>query len=177
MPTIPIDWQKYPDLQDQEPTFLDQVSEFVTQVEQLTPAQKQTLAVFKAAELLNALVQIGEKRNSPERLGPEKAAAVSKIIRTAIRNRQMVLPNGDVISFQEPEIRTLIIDLGCQLFYAGKTDEAKWEQAMALSTAQYISLNAYMDDALERYTTQYPDLFPEYLIRTVTQKFIDPYRG
>ena len=37
--------------------------------------EREDLAVFKAAELVNALIQIREKKQSPDRFGPELAQA------------------------------------------------------------------------------------------------------
>ncbi len=174
MRTIEIDWDKYPILQEKEPQFLAEVAAFATRVYQLSESQKQKLALFKAAELLNALVQIRESKDAPGRVGPEKAAVSFKIVRAAIRNRRVVLPNGETVSLREPEIQD-IIDEGCQLFHAGKTDLEQWERAMALSTAQYITLNTYLEEELNRYAKQFQDLFPNTLVQAVKENFIEPY--
>ena len=174
MQTIEIDWDKYPILQKKEPQFLAEVAVFAAQICQLSEAQKQKLALFKAAELLNALVQIREREFAPDRLGPERAAVSFKIVRADIRNRRVVLPNGDTVSLQEPELQS-IIDEGCRLFHAGKTDPEQWERAMALSTAQYITLNTYLEEELDLYANQFQGLFPDTLVQAVKEKFIEPY--
>lgn len=176
MRSLAIDWDKYPILHDEDSEFLACVAEFAGEISQLSEEQQQRLALFKAAELVNALVQMRESRNAADRLGPEKAAASFKIVRAAIRDRQVELPDGETVSLHDPEIRTLI-DRGCRAFHAGKSDPEQWERAMALSTAQYIVLNPYLEGALDRYVGQFQALFPDGLVRAVKRTFVEPYRG
>ncbi|MEO0947132.1 MAG: hypothetical protein AAFY11_03130 [Cyanobacteria bacterium J06641_5] len=53
---------------------------------------------------------------------------------------------------------------------------AREQQVMALSTAQYIALSAYLESELDRYVGHLPDFFPEAIVQAVKENFIDPYR-
>lgn len=176
MQSIAIDWDKYPILHGEDPQYLASIAEFAARLAQLSEDQKQRLALFKAAELFNALVQMRESRSASDRLGPEKAAASFQMVRAAIRDRQITLPDGATVSWRDPEIRE-IIDEACHLFHMGKKDPEQWERAMALSTAQYIALSAYLEDEIDRYAGQFQELFPEAIVGSVKRTFVEPYRG
>lgn len=176
MPSIAIDWDDYPILHGEDPEFLQSIAAFVEQLSHLSEEQKQRLALFKAAELINALVQMRERRDASDRLGPEKAATSFKLVRAAIRDRRITLPDQTTISLQDPEIRSTI-DEGCRYFHLGKNDPEQWELAMALSTAQYIALSPYLEGELDRYASQLQELYPEAIVAAVKRTFIDPYRA
>jgi hypothetical protein len=57
--------------------------------------------MYKAAELVNALVQIRENKLAAGRVGPEKAAASRKLAREAFRNRCIDLFNGESVSLED----------------------------------------------------------------------------
>ena len=175
MQPIALDWDEYPILHGEDPEFLQSIAEFVTRLSRLSEEQKQRLALFKAAELTNALVQMRERRNASDRLGPEKAAASFKIVRAAIRDRQVSLPDGTTVSLRDPEIRSTI-DEACRYFHLGKNDPEQWQLAMALSTAQYIALSSYLEGELDRYAGQFQDLYPDAIVRATKRTFIEPYR-
>ncbi len=170
-----IDLSQYPVLAEKEPEFKALVSGFVARLAGLSETQKSKLALFKAIELTNALVQIREQENSPQRLGPEKAAASFKIVRAALRERQITLLGQEVVTFDEPELKA-IIDEGSRTFHAGKHDPEQWQQAMAFSTAQYIILHPYLPQRLQEFHHQYQDLFPPELAQEITARFITPYQ-
>jgi len=176
MQTTVINWEDYPILHGEDPEFLQTVAKFIAQLSQLSESQKQRLALFKAAELINALVQMRERRSASGRLGPEKAAASFKLVRAAIRDRQIKLPDTTIVSLHDPEIRATI-DEACRYFHLGKKDPEQWELAMALSTAQYIVLSPYLESELDRYASQLQDLYPEAIVQAVKRSFIEPYRN
>ncbi|MEO0947918.1 MAG: hypothetical protein AAFY11_07205 [Cyanobacteria bacterium J06641_5] len=175
MQSIAINWDDYPILHGEDPEYLQSIAEFAERLSHLSEDRKQRLALFKAAELINAIVQMRERRNASERLGPEKAATSFKIVRAAIRDRQITLPDGATIDLRDPEIRS-IIDEACRYFHLGKKDPEQWQLAMALSTAQYIVLSPYLEGELDRYASQFQDLYPDAIVQAVKRTFIEPYR-
>lgn len=90
--------------------------------------------MFKAAELLNALIQIRERRQAPDRLGDAFAKASFQRVRQVIRDRRIVLQGGEVIDLRDPVLRDMI-DEGCRLFHAGRKDAEVYQRALALAAA------------------------------------------
>lgn len=169
----PNDFAQYPKLANREPEFRALVAGFLPQLANLSPNHKRQLALFKAIELTNALVQIWEQENSPQRLGPEKAAQSFQIIRALLRDRQINLA-GEVVSFKAPEVKALI-DQGAQTFHAGKRDPEQWQRALAFSTAQYIELHPYLAEGLHQFHQHFQTLYSPGVIAEVTARFITPY--
>jgi len=171
-----FDLNQYPKLAGKEESFKALVSSFIERLAPLSAELKDKLAFYKAMELANALVQIREKEEAENRLGAEKAAASSRMARAAIRERQIDLPGGEIISFKEPELAA-IIDEGARAFHGGKQDKDSelWQKAMALSTAQYIVLNKYLGMRLMQVYDYFSDLYPQELISEIRDRFISPY--
>ena len=84
-------WWALEPLQNRSDKFLDHVAAFLPQVQALTTDQKRAMALFKAAELVNALLQIRERRQAEDRFGAELAKASFDRVRAVIRNRSMDL--------------------------------------------------------------------------------------
>ena len=55
-------WRTLVVFQEKSPGYLDAVEAYLPALRALSLAQRRDLAVFKAAELLNALIQIRERR-------------------------------------------------------------------------------------------------------------------
>ena len=172
----PVDagWRALEPLQARSDEFLAFVEGYLPQVQALTDDQQRTLALFKSAELVNALLKIRERRQSEDRFGTELAHASFDVVRRAIRNRRLVLVDGEVVDLHAPPIRALI-DEGCRLFHAGKGDSAVYQQALALSAAQCIVLHPHLDQALLHYARGCGLSFPEALLQAVRDDFIRPY--
>ena len=96
MATSSTSWRSLPLFQEKLPDFIDAVAAYLESLNAMTLQQRRDLAVFKAAELINALIEV--------------------------RERSLLLSNGEVIDLRDPLIRELI-DEGCRLFHAGKRDE------------------------------------------------------
>ncbi len=168
-------WRTLPVLKDKSPEFLESVDAYLHQLARLSPSEKQGLAIFKAAELVNALIQIREKKQSPDRCGTELAAASFTLVRGVIRDRTISLDEGVTINLQSAPLRE-VIDEGCRLFHAGKTDPNCHQSALALSAAQCIALNDQLEDALHRYACGSGLNLPAHLLESVQQIFIESYR-
>lgn len=169
-----VDWRAYPALAGKDHDFLASVAGYLPLIEALSSDQRQRLALFKAAELFNALIQIREQREDPQRLGAELAQASFALVRAVIRDRSMPLPDGAAISLRDPELQQLI-DLGCQLFHRGKSDPALYQQALALSAAQCIALHELLEPALQHYVQICPFPLPPALCAAVRTAFISAY--
>ena len=170
-----IDFSQYPALKDEDKEFKQQISYFIPRLAILSEEQKKKLALFKAIELTNAILQIREKKNPLGGVGKEKADRSFQIVRAAIRMRQVALPGQQPICLKEPELKA-IIDEACQTFHAGKRDSQQWERAMAFSAAQSIVLNEYLEKGLEQFHQSYPDLYSPEIRQIVKERFILPYR-
>jgi hypothetical protein len=170
----PLDLSQYPALQAQEPNFQRLVCQFADRIATLSAAQKKKLAILKAIELTNAIVQIHEKERSPKRLGKEKAKTSFRIVRAALRDRRIALPGQAEISLKEPELRSLI-DEACRLFHSGKKDPDQWQQMLAFSTAQCIVLNQDLMDSLRYFHQRFQDLYPPEIMSEVAEQFVMPY--
>ena len=79
------------------------------------------------------------------------------------------------MDLRDPPIRALI-DEGCRLFHAGKSDPAPHQKALALSASQCIVLNPSLEAALMRYESGCGLLLPTALLQAVRKDFIAPYR-
>ena len=168
-------WCALEPLQNRSDAFLEHVAAFLPQVQALTAEQKHAMALFKAAELVNALLQIRERRQTEDRFGAELAKASFDRVRAVIRNRTMDLGAQGVVDLQDPPIRALI-DEGCRLFHAGKSDPALYQKALALSAAQCIVLNPSLEAALMGYASGCGLVLPKALLQAVREDFIAPYR-
>ena len=140
-------WRSLPVFREKSPAYLDAVDAYLPALSALSVQQRRDLAVFKAAELLNALIQIRERRQAPDRLGDAFAKASFQRVRQVIRERRIVLQGAELIDLRDPVLRDLI-DEGCRLFHAGKTDAAVYQRALALSAAQCLVLNDQLDEAI-----------------------------
>ena len=167
-------WRDLEVFQQKPADFLDAVETYLVQLERLSVQQRQDLAVFKAAELVNALIQIKERQQAEDRVGPALAQASFALVRAVIRSRQIPLTGGGSIDLSSSALRELI-DEGCRLFHIGKTKPQLYQQALALSAAQCLALNEQLEAALQRYAQGCGlDLQPS-LLDDVRQSFLDPY--
>ena len=167
-------WRSLEPLQNRSPEFLDAVASYLPTVETLSCEHKHKLSVFKSAELVNALLQIRETRESEDRFGPELAKASFVLVRAAIRDRIMHLGSEGTVDLRAPEIRA-VINEGCRLFHAGKKRPEKYQLALALSAAQCIVLYPWLDESLMRYSKGCGLQLPDALIHAVQDNFIIPY--
>ena len=168
-------WRSLPVFDEKSPAFLDAVAAYGHALNALSLQQRRDLAVFKAAELLNALIQIRERRQAPDRLGDAVAKASFQRVRQVIRDRRIVLQGGEVIDLRDPALRDLI-DEGCRLFHAGRKDAEVYQQALALSAAQCLALNDQLDEGIARYVEGSGLSFPDSLLQAVRTAFIEAYR-
>lgn len=168
-------WRSLPVFDEKSPAFLDAVAAYGHALSALSLQQRRDLAVFKAAELLNALIQIRERRQSPDRFGQTLAKASFQRVRQVIRDRRIVLQGGEVIDLRDPVLRDLI-DEGCRLFHAGRKDAEVYQQALALSAAQCLALNDHLDEGIARYIEGSGLSFPDSLLQAVRTSFIEAYR-
>lgn len=168
-------WRTLSALSEKPPEFINAVADYLAQLDRLSLQQRQDLAVFKAAELVNALIQIKERQQASDRVGPVLAQASFALVRSVIRCRHIPLACGDSVDLQSPPLRQLI-DEGCHLFHCGKSDPDLYQRALALSAAQCIALNAHLGDALKRYASGCGLDLPPSLLEDVHQSFIARYR-
>ena len=168
-------WRSLEPLQNRSPEFLAAVASYLPKVQTLSSDKQIKLSVFKSAELVNALLQIREKQETEDRFGPELATASFVLVRAAIRDRIMRLGSEGTVDLRDPEIRSLINE-GCRLFHAGKKQPEKYQLALALSAAQCIVLNPWLDESLTRYSKGCGLKLPEALIDAVRKNFILPYQ-
>ena len=175
MATSSKPWRSLPLFQEKPAAFLDAVAAYLNSLSALDFQQRSDLAVFKAAELINALIQIRERKEAPDRLGSVLAQASFQQVRRVIRERRLHLGNGEVIDLRDPLIRDLI-DEGCRLFHEGKQDAAVYQRALALSAAQCLVLNDQLDEAIDRYVAASSLVFPDSLLDDVRNSFIEAYR-
>jgi len=167
-------WRQCPALREKPEVFLDTVAAFLAKLEVLNADQRQRLALFKAAELINAVMQIRERRDDPERVGAELAKTSFDRVRAVIRNRSIPLAGSEIVDLHDPALQALI-DEGCRLFHLGKTDPDINQRALALSAAQCIALHHELGDALERYRQGCGFALPASLISSVREAFITAY--
>ena len=168
-------WRDLDAFQQKPADFLDAVEAYLAQLDRLSLHQRQDLAVFKAAELVNALIQIKERQQADDRVGPALAQASFALVRSVIRSRQIPLQGTGSIDLTSPALRELI-DEGCRLFHIGKTKPQLYQQALALSAAQCLALNDQLEDALQRYAQGCGFDLPPSLLDDVRQSFIARYR-
>ena len=167
-------WRDLEVFQQKPADFLDAVETYLVQLERLSVQQRQDLAVFKAAALVNALIQIKERQQAEDRVGPALAQASFALVRAVIRSRQIPLTGGGSIDLSSSALRELI-DEGCRLFHIGKTKPQLYQQALALSAAQCLALNDQLEAALQRYAQGCGLDLPPSLLDDVRQSFLDPY--
>ena len=167
-------WRCCQALKAKDEAFLAEVEIFLTQLQRLNADQKQRLALFKAAELINALMQIHEQRQDLQRTGPELAKRSFDLVRAVIRNRSLPLVGADPVDLRDPALQDLI-DEGCRLFHLGKADPEIYQRALALSAAQCIALHQDLGHALVRYADGCGFDIPSWLLDAVTQSFIQAY--
>jgi len=168
-------WRSLEPLQNRSPEFLEAVASYLPKVQALCTDHQIKLSVFKSAELVNALLQIREKQETEDRFGHELATASFILVRAAIRDRMMDLGSEGTVDLRAPEIRALINE-GCRLFHAGKKRPEKYQLALALSAAQCIVLNPWLDESLKRYSKCCSLELPEALLNNVHDTFILPYQ-
>ena len=168
-------WRTLAVFLEKSPGYLDAVEAYLPALRALSLAQRKDLAVFKAAELLNALIQIRERRQAPDRFGPTLAKASFQRVRQVIRDRRILLQGGEVIDLRDPVFRDLI-DEGCRLFHAGRKDAEVYQRALALSAAQFWALNDQLDEGIARYVAGSGLTFPDALLQAVRTSFIEAYR-
>ncbi|UPH90774.1 hypothetical protein [Synechococcus sp. NB0720_010] len=169
-------WRSCPALADKDEAFLAAVADSLVQLEALSPKQRHCLALFKAAELVNALIQIKERREAEDRVGPELAHRSFALVRSVIRNRSLPYAGSESECLRDPQL-TAVIDEGCRLFHLGKTNKELYQQALALSAAQCLALQDQLGPALDQYLQGAGLELPETLIASVRASFIDAYRS
>ena len=167
-------WRDLEVFQQRPADFLNAVETYLVQLERLSLQQREDLAVFKAAELVNALIQIKERQQADDRVGPDLAQTSFALVRSVIRSRQIPLTGVGSIDLSSPALRELI-DEGCRLFHIGKTKPQLYQQALALSAAQCLALNDQLEDALQRYAQGCGLDLPPSLLDDVRQSFLAPY--
>ena len=169
-------WRSCPALADKDEAFLAAVADYLVQIEALSQKQRNCLALFKAAELVNALIQIKERRDAEDRVGPELSHRSFALVRSVIRNRSLPYAGSESQCLRDPQL-TAVIDEGCRLFHLGKTNKELYQQALALSAAQCLALQDQLGPALHQYLQRAELELPETLIASVRTSFIDAYRG
>ena len=169
-------WRSCPALADKDEAFLAAVADYLVQLEALSQSQRHCLALFKAAELVNALIQIKERREAEDRVGPALAQRSFALVRSVIRNRSLPYAGSESQCLRDPQL-TAVIDEGCRLFHLGKTNKELYQQALALSAAQCLALQDQLGPALHQYLQRAELELPETLIASVRTSFIDAYRG
>jgi hypothetical protein len=168
-------WRLCPALEEKDEEFLRSVADYLADLEALDPQQKRCLALFKAAELINALIQIKERRDAEDRVGPDLAKRSFQLVRAVIRNRCLPYAGSQSQCLRDPQL-TAVIDEGCRLFHLGKSDKELYQQALALSAAQCIALQDELGPALDDYLQGCGFALPQSLIASVREAFIDAYR-
>ena len=168
-------WRSCPALAEKEDGFLSVVADYLVDLEALDPQQRQCLALFKAAELINALIQLRERREAEDRVGPELAKRSFQLVRAVIRNRTLPYAGSQSHCLRDPQL-TALIDEGCRLFHLGKSDQDLYQRALALSAAQCIALQDELGPALDQYLQGSGLVLPASLLASVRSSFIDAYR-
>ena len=169
-------WRSCPALADKDEAFLAAVADYLAQLDALSQQQLRCLALFKAAELVNALIQIKERRQAEDRVGPELAQRSFALVRSVIRNRSLPYAGSESQCLRDPQL-TAVIDEGCRLFHLGKTNQELYQQALALSAAQCLALHDQLGPALDKYLQGTGLAVPETLVASVRVSFIDAYRS
>jgi hypothetical protein len=169
-------WRSCPALADKDEAFLAAVADYLAQLDALSQQQLRCLALFKAAELVNALIQIKERRQAEDRVGPELAQRSFALVRSVIRNRSLPYAGSESQCLRDPQL-TAVIDEGCRLFHLGKTNKELYQQALALSAAQCLALHDQLGPALDQYLQGTGLAVPETLVASVRVSFIDAYRS
>lgn len=168
-------WRLCPALAEKDEIFLATVADYLAELEALDPQQQRCLALFKAAELINALIQLRERRQADDRVGPELAQRSFQLVRAVIRNRTLPYAGTQGQCLRDPQL-TAVIDEGCRLFHLGKSDKDLYQRALALSAAQCIALQDELGPALDQYLQGCGYALPASLIASVRESFIDAYR-
>ena len=172
-------WRSCPALAEKDEAYLAAVADYLAQLEALYAQQRRCLALFKAAELVklvNALIQIKERRQAEDRVGPELAQRSFALVRAVIRNRSLPYAGSEGDCLRDPQLRA-VIDEGCRLFHLSKTNQALYQQALALSAAQCLALQHQLGPALDQYLQGTGLSVPETLVAAVRTSFIDAYRS
>ena len=126
--------------------------------------------------MVNALIQIKERREAEDRVGPELAQRSFALVRAVIRNRSLPYAGSESNCLRDPQL-TAVIDEGCRLFHLGKTNQELYQQALALSAAQCLALQDELGPALDQYLQGTGLAVPETLVAAVRASFIDAYRS
>ena len=168
-------WRSCPALAEKDEAFLTAVADYLAQLDALSEQQRRCLALFKAAELVNALIQIKERREAEDRVGPELAQRSFALVRAVIRSRSLPYAGSESDCLRDPQL-TAVIDEGCRLFHLGKTNQELYQQALALSAAQCLALLDQLGPALDQYLQGSGLAVPETLLTAVRASFIDAYR-
>ena len=169
-------WRSCPALAEKDEAFLTAVADYLAQLDALSEQQRRCLALFKAAELVNALIQIKERREAEDRVGPELAQRSFALVRAVTRNRSLPYAGSESNCLRDPQL-TAVIDEGCRLFHLGKTNQELYQQALALSAAQCLDLQDELGPALDQYLQGTGLPVPETLVAAVRASFIDAYRN
>lgn len=169
-------WRSCPALADQDEAFLASVADYLAQLQALSHEQRHCLALFKVAELVNALIQIKERREAVDRVGPELAQRSFALVRSVIRNRTLPYAGSQSQCLRDPQL-TAVIDEGCRLFHLGKTNKDLYQQALALSAAQCLALQDQLGPALDQYLQLSGLVVPKTLVTAVRKSFIEAYRS
>ena len=172
MQSSAISYNQYPALKDKDEAFKALVNSFITELQTLSVEQKRKLGLFKAIELTNAVVQNLEKDQASESLGAAKALALFNLVRAAIRNRVINLPDNTTISLKDDRLK-ILIDRACVMFHAGKSDPEQKVKAVAFSMAQNIILDSEIKQGIEKFCNYYPELQTPEVINIVKDKYLN----
>ncbi len=143
-------WRSCPALVDKDNAYLAAVADYLAQLDALSQQQRRCLALFKASELVNALIQIKERRQADDRVGPEMAQRSFALVRAVIRNRSLPYAGSESHCLRDPQL-TAVLDGGCRLLHLGKTNKELYQQALALSSAQCLAMQDQLGPALDQY--------------------------
>ena len=167
-------WRSCPALAEKDEAFLTAVADYLAQLDALSEQQRRCLALFKAAELVNALIQIKERREAEDRVGPELAQRSFALVRAVIRNRSLPYAGSESDCLRDPQL-TAVIDEGCRLFHLGKTNQELYRQALALSAAQCLALQVLIKGRPQLILQGTGLPVPKTLVAAVRASFIDAY--
>jgi hypothetical protein len=167
----------YPGLASQTAQFRHIVAGYVFRILALSEAEKRSLAALKALEVTNATMQTLPAKQ--RRTGhAERARRSFAILRDVFATGVIELP-GLSASLVTPALSALIEE-GTALFHQGfhvdRRSGPSWEKSLALSAAQGIALNGYLDQALDVVHEALAELYPPEIKESARQHFILPFR-
>lgn len=177
-----INWQKLAEIKELKPYFNHNFEGFKTKIENyllqwqnIPPEDLDKLALIRALEVTNGCTQWAYRRGDKDCLSLEKTQQCMKLSMSSIKNKKIILNNGDIIQYTGllapllDESRNLYID-------AFKNNiSGKDEEFYALSTAQFlVHGKERMNKCFQIMRENYLDLFTEFFI-CKGEKYIHPY--